>query len=117
VLVSIPQGRVFNNPHSAGIIRKKIIIKKKMKKKKIKVENIDHCGIVAGIIDEIGVVEKIDERLVSGHVQELISAGIAVKAMLINGLGFVSAPLYLFGKFYEGKGRQCKINCVKGRSK
>ncbi|MGL5508920.1 MAG: IS1634 family transposase, partial [Microcoleaceae cyanobacterium] len=75
-----------------------------MKKKKIKVENIDHCGIVAGIIDEIGLVEKIDEKVGSGHVQELVSAGIAVKAMIINGLGFVSAPLYLFAKFYEEKG-------------
>ena len=77
-----------------------------MKKKKIKVENIDHCGIVAGIIDEIGLVEKIDEKVGSGHVQELVSAGIAVKAMIINGLGFVSAPLYLFAKFYEEKGTE-----------
>jgi transposase len=23
--------------------------------------------------------------------------------MLLNGLGFVSAPLYMFGKFFEGK--------------
>ena len=34
---------------------------------------------------------------------EKISAGIAVKAMLLNGLGFVSAPLYLFEQFFEGK--------------
>jgi hypothetical protein len=26
-----------------------------------------------------------------------------VKAMILDGLGLVSAPLYLFGKFFEGK--------------
>jgi transposase len=35
--------------------------------------------------------------------QEKISAGIVVKAMILNGLGFVNAPLYLFSKFFEGK--------------
>jgi len=35
--------------------------------------------------------------------QEKISAGIVVKAMILNGLGFVNAPLYLFSKFFERK--------------
>ena len=34
---------------------------------------------------------------------EIVSPGHAVKAMLLNGLGLVSAPLYLFSKFFEGK--------------
>jgi hypothetical protein len=29
----------------------------------VKVENLDHLGIVAGIIDEIGIVELIDEQV------------------------------------------------------
>ncbi|MEM8722816.1 MAG: DUF4277 domain-containing protein [Cyanobacteria bacterium P01_G01_bin.39] len=29
----------------------------------IKVKDLDHCGIIAGIIDEIGLVTQIDERL------------------------------------------------------
>lgn len=29
----------------------------------IEIKNIDHLGIVAGIIDEIGIVEVINERL------------------------------------------------------
>jgi hypothetical protein len=32
-----------------------------------------------------------------------ITPGLAVKAMIINGLGMFSAPLYLFEKFFEGK--------------
>lgn len=65
------------------------------------VKNLDHLGIVAGIIDEIGIVEYID-KLLGVHPKETVSAGVVVKAMILNGLGFVSAPLYLFEKFFTG---------------
>ena len=68
----------------------------------IEVQDIDHLGIVAGIIDEIGLAEEIDRR-VGTHPQEHVSSSQAVKAMILNGLGFVSAPLYLFGEFLSGK--------------
>ncbi len=68
----------------------------------ITVQEIDHCGIVAGICDEMELVEQIN-RLLGSHPQEIISAGQVVKAMILNGLGFVSAPLYLFEKFLIGK--------------
>jgi transposase len=56
---------------------------------------------VAGLIDEIGVVEYINEKLGTDR-REKVSAGIIVKAMLLNGLGFVSAPLYMFEQFFTG---------------
>ena len=68
----------------------------------IYVENIDHLGLVAGIIDEIGIVEQINE-LLGQHPQEKVSAGHAVKAMILNGLGFVSGALYMFPKYMTGK--------------
>jgi len=34
---------------------------------------------------------------------KIVSTGHAVKAMILKGLGLVSAPLYLFSKFFEGK--------------
>jgi transposase len=64
--------------------------------------SLDHLGIVAGIIDEIGLVEEVDKAL-GRHAQEAVSSGVAVKAMILNGLGFVSAPLYLFERFFIGK--------------
>jgi transposase len=64
--------------------------------------DIDHLGIVASVMDEIGLVEQID-RLLGTHEQEHLSSGHLVKAMILNGLGFVSAPLYLFQEFFEGK--------------
>ncbi len=68
----------------------------------IEVENIDHLGLVAGVIDEIGLVGQINE-LLGQHPQEKVSAGHAVKAMILNGLGFVSGALYMFPEYFKGK--------------
>lgn len=68
----------------------------------MKVENLNHLGIVAGLIDEMEIVEILNEKLGTDP-REKISTGVAVKAMLLNGLGFVSAPLYLFEQFFQGK--------------
>lgn len=67
--------------------------------------DIDHLGLVAGLIDELQLVEHINQRL-GCHPYEIVSAGHAVKAMLLNGLGFVSSPLYLFEHFFVGKATQ-----------
>ncbi len=53
---------------------------------------------MAGLIDELGLVELTDER-VKPHSLEHVSAGQVLKAMILNALGFLSAPLYLFGEF------------------
>jgi transposase len=71
----------------------------------IKVQDIDQCGIVAGIIDQMCLVEQINQ-IPGTHCQEIVSPGQAVKAMILNGLGLVSAPLYLFEKFFVGKATQ-----------
>lgn len=68
----------------------------------LEVSNLDHLGLVAGIIDEIGIEAEVN-RLIGEEVGEKISAGTVVKALLLNGLGFVSSPLYLFSRFWEGK--------------
>ncbi|MBF2017354.1 MAG: IS1634 family transposase [Rivularia sp. T60_A2020_040] len=69
---------------------------------KAEIKNIDHLGIVAGLIDEIGIVERINYKL-GIDPREKITAGTLVKAILINGLGFVSKPLYLFSQFFDDK--------------
>lgn len=68
----------------------------------MKIENLDHLGLVAAIVDEMGLVELTDE-LLAPHPLNHISPGQVVKAMIFNGLGFISAPLYLFSEFFEGK--------------
>ncbi len=68
--------------------------------KEIQIQNIDHLGIVAGMVDAIGLVEIIND-LIGEEKGEKVSPGHAVKAMILNGLGFVSQPLYMFAKFFE----------------
>ncbi|MFM6181948.1 MAG: DUF4277 domain-containing protein, partial [Dolichospermum sp.] len=45
----------------------------------IKVKNLDHLGIVAGIIDELGIEDLVNEALGIDK-REKISAGTIVKA-------------------------------------
>lgn len=68
----------------------------------IQVQDIDHLEIVAGIVDEIDLVEQINQ-LLGQQRSEKVSAGHSVKAMILNGLGLVSGALYIFSKFFEGK--------------
>ena len=68
----------------------------------IEIKNINHLGIVAGIIDELDIVDIINQELGIDE-QEIVNSGEIVKAIILNGLGFVSQPLYLFPKFFEDK--------------
>ena len=68
----------------------------------ITVKNLDHLGIVAGLIDEIGIVEIINQKLGVDN-REKITSGQVIKALILNGLGMVSRPLYLFNQFFEDK--------------
>ena len=64
-------------------------------------ERLDHLGIVAGICQEIELVERVDT--VAGDDGRKVSVGQAVLEMVLNGLGFVSRPLYLAPEFLAGK--------------
>jgi transposase len=68
----------------------------------IQVKDIDHLGIVAGMIDQMGRVDAVNE-IVGVHSLEQVSTGQLLKGVILNELGFVAAPLYLFGQFFEGK--------------
>ena len=66
----------------------------------VKVERLDHHGLVSGIVDELKLVDIIDSRLDADD-QSVITTGEAVKAMILNGLGFSNRPLMLTPQFYE----------------
>ena len=68
----------------------------------IEIKNLNHLGIIAGIIDELELVNLINQQL-GIEEQEIVNSGEIVKAIILNGLGFVSQPLYLFPKFFEDK--------------
>ena len=84
-------------PYLVQVVENSVVM---LMNNEIEIQNIDHLGIVAGIIDAIGLVEIINE-LIPSEKGEKVSSGHVVKAMILNGLGFVSRPLYMFPKFFE----------------
>lgn len=69
---------------------------------KLSSQNLDHIGIVAGICLELKIAERINKFLGIG-LNRKITPGLAVVAMILNGLGFVNRTLYLTGKFFKNK--------------
>ena len=65
----------------------------------VSVERLDHLGVVASVIKDLGLIEMIDARLLL-HDQEEITAGEAVAGMILNGLGFAQRPLSLTPQFF-----------------
>ncbi len=82
----------LNQTHSLAMSESKVLTG-------IEIKTINHLGIVAGIIDELEIVELINQELRIDE-QEIVNSGEIVKAIILNGLGFVSQPLYLFPKFF-----------------
>jgi transposase len=68
-----------------------------------KTQTIEHLGLVSSMIDELGIVETIDNAIKQDKNERKVSIGEAVKAMLLNGLGFANRQLYLVPQFFENK--------------
>jgi transposase len=66
----------------------------------VKVERLDHHGLLASVIDSLGIAKVIDEQITPDG-QEQVSTGEAVKTMILNGLGFANRPLMLTPQFSE----------------
>jgi Domain of unknown function (DUF4277) len=56
---------------------------------------LDHLGLVAAMFEELGIGEVIDHAIPQDMTKRTVSLGHAVKAMILNGLGFVNQQLYL----------------------
>jgi transposase len=63
---------------------------------------MDHHGLVAAVCRDLGIAEKIDQRL-DKDPQRVVSPGQAVVAMILNGLGFTNRRLYLTHQFFQTK--------------
>ena len=64
---------------------------------------MNHLGLVAAMVDELGLVECIDPMMPQDFNQRTVSIGLAVKAMILMGLGYVQRTLYLTPQFFRGK--------------
>lgn len=61
---------------------------------------LGHHGLVAGLYDELGIGEVIDENLPKQG-QHKLPHSVIVKAMIINALGFNERRLYMFPEFFQ----------------
>src|SRR5215470_15556041 len=68
----------------------------------VRVERLDHFGLMASVIKDVGLISMIDARLVP-DAQEEITPGEAVAGMILNGLGFANRPLSLTPQFFTNK--------------
>lgn len=66
-------------------------------------QNMDHHGLIAALCQELGIGEKIDAKLGAPDARRVVSAGTAVVAMILNGLGFTNRRLYLTHQFFANK--------------
>ena len=64
-------------------------------------KQLHHLGIVAGVCNEIGLIEKIDRHIAKP--KRKVSVGEAVQAMIVNALGFTGRALYLTPRFMDHK--------------
>jgi transposase len=68
----------------------------------VHVERLDHLGLIASVMKDLGLINMIDARLMPNE-QEEITPGEAVAGMVLNGLGFASRPVSLTPQFFANK--------------
>jgi transposase len=64
---------------------------------------LDHLGLVAGMVDDLGIGDVIDHATHQNPEMRDLTVGEAVKAMVLNGLGFINQALYLVPSFFQNK--------------
>jgi transposase len=73
----------------------------------ISIKNLDHLGIISGMIDELGLVSELDFLIPS---ERKVSIGQMVKALIINSMGFSQHALYITPRFFE----ECPVEHLLG---
>ena len=75
-----------------------------LREDQVKGKVLDHLGLVAATIEELGLTEKIDVMFPLKKSKGCkVTIGQRVAAMILNGLGFMDDRLYMFEKFLENK--------------
>ena len=65
----------------------------------VRVDRLDHLGFIASVIKDIGLIDRMDTRLVP-DAQEILTPGEAVAGMMLNGLGVANRPLSFTPQFF-----------------
>jgi transposase len=71
--------------------------------KEVVIKNLDHLGLIAGVVDELEIENSVDKVITADASKKGLSFGVLVKAMILNGLGYVNKQLYLTPLFFKDK--------------
>lgn len=66
-------------------------------------ESLDHLGIIAGVCEDLGLASIANSYLEKRNIYPKVTAGDAIVALILNGLGFVTRSLYMTSTFFQGK--------------
>jgi transposase len=66
-------------------------------------QSIEHLGLVSAMFNELEIERVVNQALGYESGSRIISPGQALKAMVLNGLGFAGRRLYLTPHFFENK--------------
>ena len=70
----------------------------------VEVKSLNYMGLIAGTIQDINLVEKIDKLLPLNTEKGVVTTnGQRVSAMIMNGLGFMNDRLYMVQEFFDDK--------------
>lgn len=64
---------------------------------------MDHHGLVSAMCQDLKLADRLNDRIGSADPRRVIQPGLAVVAMIINGLGFTNRRLYLTPQFFQSK--------------
>ena len=70
----------------------------------VKSNQLGHLGLLVAVINEIGLIDKINERLLIDEKKGgIVPYGERCAAMILNGLGFINTRLYMSSLFFKDK--------------
>jgi transposase len=64
---------------------------------------LGHLGLIAGMFDELGIGDMLDQATQQHPEMRDLTVGEAVNAMVLNGLGFINQALDLVPRFFHNK--------------
>jgi hypothetical protein len=62
---------------------------------------VEHLGLVAGLCDELGMGDVMEQATPHNPAMRDLTVGEAVKAMVLNGLGCINQPRDLVPRFFQ----------------
>jgi transposase len=64
---------------------------------------LDHLGLIAGMFDELGIGDVLDQATQQNPEMRDLTVGEAVNTLVLNGLGCINQALYLVPRFFHHK--------------